>query len=550
VAEHPHVSVSQMKTFRTCKRKWWTEKYGPFPRRPDTPSHVFGKGLHDAVEQYLKTGAIPADYTYPERIQPAINAGLLPKPRSTGGRLMLEARMDLEDIAPPMLGYVDVLDLEPCYKDGIVEVVDHKSYGNRRYVLSQDQLSTDLQLIPYARWGLLQAAKLGKRTDMVRVSHIRYASPIRGLPPAADKITTVVTAKHVEQQWRDIFVPLAAEMKEVARVAKDMSDTTPNYGGCHAFGGCQFAQACDMLRRAGRTTFQGINTTAPTATPEAKEPTMPTLAELVARRNAGKTTPRTAPKPKTDPGINSPEGASAPVTKTTTKTTTSGGTPLTKSADWNTTSQSDETMKAVADRVVAWMQENQTNTCDEKTSKAIIGEVCDLRRVAKKYHPVVADASAGRLTYHATTNGLRAAADLDFTEDVTPDARNGADVDGPEEAPGEGSVSRPVLVSAKRGGDPTLSSRVLFVDCIPSAPGLDYTRAEMLVARAEGQVADANGGEDPLTMDYAEGKKKVGHALRMLKPTWPIVMSSFNPYAAELRHVLGAQADMVVTGTK
>lgn len=538
MAEHPHVSVSQMKTFRTCKRKWWTEKYGPFPRRPDTPSHVFGKGLHDAVEQYLKTGAIPADYTYPERIQPAINAGLLPKPRSTGGRLMLEARMDLEDIAPPMLGYVDVLDLEPCYKDGIVEVVDHKSYGNRRYVLSQDQLSTDLQLIPYARWGLLQAAKLGKRTDVVRVSHIRYASPIRGLPPAADKITTVVTAKHVEEQWRDIFVPLAAEMKEVARVAKDMSDVTPNYGGCHAFGGCQFSQACDMLRRAGRTTFQGINTTAPTATPEAKEPTMPTLAELVARRNAGKkNTPIATPKPTANTGINSPEGPSAPVTKDKAKAT-----PLTKSADWNTTSQSDETMMSVADRVIAWMQENQTNTCDEKTSKAIIGEVCDLRRVAKKYHPVVADASAGRLTYHATTNGLRAAADLDFTEDVTPDARNGADVDGPEEAPGEGLPAQRPWASGM--------FNVLYVDCIPYAKNLDYTRGEMLVAQAEGQVADAHGGEDPLTMDYAEGKKKVGHALRMLKPTWPIVMSSFNPYAAELRHVLGAQADMVVTGTK
>lgn len=260
----PHLSASQVKTWRQCHRKWALEKLW-FERSPQTVAQATGTAIHACAEEYLKGDG---SWNSPEKHDPAhiaiilqaANAGNLPSP---GPDLLIEQeiRLPLGDGLPDMLGYIDLVNPRTPWSDefgNLLILDDHKSTSDFKYALTEEELRGDVQMVTYAMWGyqpqtgLFLAEHTGHPrwnagVDLVEVSHIYQHKKKR----ASRRVAARTEYGRVAREWTGI-VDDAREMVTCAAAPPVNPLEIPgNSNACDAYGGCPHRTTCGV----GKTLF-------------------------------------------------------------------------------------------------------------------------------------------------------------------------------------------------------------------------------------------------------------------------------------------------------
>lgn len=233
------LSVSQLKQFSLCPRRWYFAKVRRLPE-PETKAQAVGVEGHAQLEHYLRTGE--------DVLGDVARAGrhLLPVP---GEDLLVEESFGtpspLTADGVPLVGYIDLINPRRLTQ-GVLRVTDHKFLSNvARYAATPANLadaSTEagLQMVGYGVWAALSAARFpGVR--MLELEHLYFQT--RGAK-RAESVLAVVSVEHVTREWTDKVVPMVRRMREVARATR-AADVPPSFGpACEKYGGCPFKTQC------------------------------------------------------------------------------------------------------------------------------------------------------------------------------------------------------------------------------------------------------------------------------------------------------------------
>lgn len=143
-----YFSISQVKTFRECPKRW-AAYYLDKVKRPFNPSAQKGVELHGILEKYLIDGIRPD----PKTPQGAIlEPGLIYLPNPGLCSVEYKFQLSIDDIY--FRGVIDCL-----YNDEIPTILDHKTTVDLKYALSSKKLSQDLQANLYALYAMVKYGK-------------------------------------------------------------------------------------------------------------------------------------------------------------------------------------------------------------------------------------------------------------------------------------------------------------------------------------------------------------------------------------------------------
>tara|TARA_R110000824_G_scaffold3746_16_gene17817 strand:- start:6118 stop:7746 length:1629 start_codon:yes stop_codon:yes gene_type:complete len=533
-----HVSASQFKTFSRCKRKWFIEKCTDAPRPEPSKAMALGTAVHAVLEEYLRDGVEPDEETRAGRIA-ASGLHLLPE-----GVLEIETEIKLQDIEPPLLGYIDVLDLTEPW---MPVVIDHKTTSSWDWAKTEEELRCDPQMISYARYALDECSA----ADTVEVCHIQYKT--KGAPEAR-RVSALLDREHVDDQWEKLK-QLATEIKATS-LFDDVEEVEPNLSACGDFGGCPYADTCAAFGDSP-SPFAGIETIE-----TEKEDEMTRLEELLQRRKAKKAPPilsqDAAPRTEEPPPVVEEEQGGAippwPLRDALGRTFVE---PVPGKDKY-----SDEQYSEAASALLAFMRGRDVRSIGNVSARPIVGKVLihndkPLGRVRPYYVEKACHMSEGTLTYDKGTvvRGSSAAEPAPQPEvDAAPVEAAPVEAAPVEAAPPKPEVKvKPKEEKLPKGKQVPASSLVVYVDCLPTKRHPNSSLPQMfeeVIAPHVEAVAKKNKVATPLLMPYGEGKNHVAGLLRVKPPTGCVTVTSDNPYWPACKTVLLQVADVVITGIK
>jgi len=236
----PHLSHSQLKTFKACARKWGLLKIDHLEDKPSAAKD-FGIAVHALLETYLRTHIpIPGDDA-PAIAARATVEQAFPKLGLDGEYPTAQAEVEfsLELEGAPLVGFIDVLDSYPDHP----LVVDYKTKGNFRYI-GKEPLGTDQQMILYAK----HAFGVKPTADVVTVCHVYILAPPKDLLEVSDyKPKIRIASDDIRRSdMLDLMAPIEALVKDVTKVwnAETGMELPRSPEHCSAFGGCPFLDRC------------------------------------------------------------------------------------------------------------------------------------------------------------------------------------------------------------------------------------------------------------------------------------------------------------------
>ena len=507
-----HVSASQFKTFSLCRRKWFIEKCTDAPKPEPSKAILLGSEVHAVLEAYLRDGVEPDEETRAGRIA-ASGLHLLPE-----GALEIEQEIKLQDIEPPLLGYIDVLDLTEPW---MPVVIDHKTTSSWDWTKTEEELKSDPQMIAYARYALDQCTA----ADTVEVCHIQYIT--KGAPEAR-RVAAVLDREHVNEHWEKLK-EVAAEIKATS-LFDEVEDVEPNLSACGAFGGCPYADTCAALGDR-QSPFAGIETIK-----TEKEDEMSRLEELLQRR---KNRPPSILSQDAAPRVE--EELPAPMQEHEAEVLAETGLEFVEPVP-SRDKYSDEQYSEAADALLAFMRNRNVRSMSNVTARPLVGKVLELGRVRPYYVEKACHMSEGTLTYDKGTV-LRGSA--------------AAEPAHAQKAAPKKAAPQPTRVEEEKPEDKRVHARfvnlVVYVDCLPTKRHPNSSLPQMfeeVIAPHVEAVAKKNDVSTPLLMAYGEGKNHVAGLLRVKPPTGCVTVTSDNPYWPACKTVLLQAADVVVTGIK
>jgi len=224
-----------------------------------------GNAVHQHLETYLLEGTLP-DNTPEGKIA---KAGLHLLPARDASSQHVELSLDelpIPDLPVPFKGFIDL------YIEGdIPEVLDHKTTSNFKYALTEEGLSTDIQLIIYAAHVLANCS-----AEEVKLTHVCYLTKT---PYIAQRTSTIVCRNDVTSRFNEIVETaqemLTASMLPVTSMEKDK-------GHCWAYGKrCPYYDECQRTTRNKGILNMGdqhlsvlnkLRGETPTTAPTTKEP--------------------------------------------------------------------------------------------------------------------------------------------------------------------------------------------------------------------------------------------------------------------------------------
>lgn len=490
-----HCSASQFKTFSLCERKWWFEKRSGLPQPPPSDAMLLGTEVHALLEEYLLTGEAPTRMDRASKIvRGGIESGLVPTPQSVS----VEGRIQLDDCDPPLIGFIDALDIS----QGSPEVIDHKTVGSWRWAKTEASLKSDSQMIPYAVHALRATG-----ASVVWITHLQYQTKH---PYECREVSVKLTAAEVFREWEKLKA-LAAVMKPVSEMT-DAGDVTPNLDACGAYGGCPFFGECKALQDTPR--FSGIENVSPPKLK--KDPQMSDNESILDRLRARRETHRANPpeeksmEEKVTEAIQEAQGVLPPDAPEPS--------PPGEAAPKKKEETSAVDYDAAGEALIKACEASSTALTAAEARKAV-GEVLNLKRVHWKHVQSAVEAKSSLLQMGD-----------DWVAHVSK-------VESPEV----------VLV------DPDEDWLSLYIDCLPLIGGEEMEEIATLedyLAPILERVCEANGVADPLLMQFGEGKGAVAALVKETPPRGALLVSSQNIYWPAISSVLIAQSGMVIRGVR
>ena len=529
-----HVSASQFKTFGLCRRKWYIEKCTDAPKPEPSKSMILGQEVHAVLEEFLRDGISPNENTREGRIASA-GIHLLPE----GGVLEIEQGIRLESMDPPLIGFIDVLDVSEPW---CPVVIDHKTTSSWQWAKTEEQLKTDPQMIAYARYALDEFPA----ADVVEVAHVQYKT--KGAPEAR-RVAVLLGREHVDEHWEELK-SVAEEMKKTS-LLDDVEEVPPNLSACGAYGGCPYADTCAALGQRPNP-FAGIQNLK--SETQKKEDNMSTLKQLLESKKKNKSS--ASPPPNGSPVLSPDAAPRETIVLPAGIDCGEEGQEVVEAASeltFTTTvpgndKYADDKYSAAADEILRHMRNRQVSKLGAVAARPLVGRVLDLRRVRDYYVEKTCLLSEGTLRYE---NGSV----FRGSNDVAP-VETAPVVEVEAQEPAAPKKEKPPKKKAKAAPKPeapapeTAPSLVLYIDCLP-AKGVEKTQTfEDVIEPFIQKVAENNKVASPLLMQYGEGKNHVAGLLRVQCPKGSVVISSDNPYWASCKTVMIQSADVVIKGTR
>jgi hypothetical protein len=567
-----HVSASQFKTFSLCARKWHIERFSGLPRPEPSAAMLLGTAVHAHIESRLLTGRTEEEDAKLARIVapglPAIRALSALAP-------LVEEEILLpweDDRLPPLKGFIDAAAFPLKANDPAIPrpiVVDHKTVGNWKYAKTDEELETDLQMIPYARWALGQNPDAGE----VEVAHFQYGT--KGAPTFR-KVSAVLSREHVEKEWENLEALLLQMRAEAEK--ESAREVAPNWNACGAFGGCPYADTCAALKsnHPKPGALEGFGKGAPTMStatldallkaraaqpapepmPQPENPTGDAFADVVAiceERELAQILPPEVRDDRENPPAEveaAPEPLPLPkVAKLATPATASAfgifpGLPA------SAASLTVGDFQRATDEVTVAL--TSLGDMPEADTRKIVAEALGkLRLRGDAYLDAVVLLSGGLLKLQgkglalASGPAQRAAEEWDKIREETIEAKP-----APKPAPVKVKAKpAPAPEPPEEEEEEAEDTLAVFVDVVP-VKGAEGVLLEDLLAPLIEEVAEAHGGEDPLALDYRKGPRAVAALLRLSIPSGVVLVSSSSDYWKECSGVLLAAADVVLRGVR
>jgi len=518
-----HVSASQFKTFSLCQRKWYIEKCTDAPRPEPSAAMLLGSAVHELLEEHVRDGVEIAADTKAGRIaRTAIE--YIP-----GGELQVELELRMESIDPPLIGFIDLYD---TMDSSCPMVIDYKTTSSWDWAKTEQQLTTDPQMIAYGQYALEQHPE----ADAVVVAHIQLKT--RGAPESR-LVSVELTRDHVHSEWAKL-VDLASTMKEVSRI-DDVEGVTPNLSACGAFGGCPYADTCAALGTRAQP-FAGIQNLK--SETRKKEDDMNRLQELLNKKRAS--------EPAADTQANGVAVLSedAAPRETPTEAEREESSELAFSSPVPSKDKfTDEQYSVAANELLRHMRDRNVSVIGSIAARPLVGRALDLKRVRPYYVEKTCLLSEGTLrfgedgkVYRGSTATLPRLVVAEEPKAISKPEVKVAPEPEVKAAPEPKKTEAPAAEPAEL--------LVLYIDCLPMK-GVEKTQAfEDVIEPMVQKVAENNGVASPLLMQYGEGKNHVAGLLRVQCPKGMVVVSSDNPYWASCKTVLIQSADVVIKGTR
>lgn len=252
MSKFSHISASQITMFSdSCARKWY-EVYVNGEQLPSSKAQERGQQVHSHLENYILHGTLPPLDTEEGKIA---TTGLEYLPRFQKDRVFVEQSLDVFPQLNPHIkfkGFIDCLVIHDDY----IEILDHKTTSNKKYMLSEYDLLTNTQLIIYAKhvMGRYPHTKF-------KLSHIYYVTTA---PYKAEKRSVEVDRVHIQKTF-DSLLPKIEEM--VAAYNKPIDQMAKNESSCFSYG-----QRCPFYLRCKRENLDTLNDLLQVPTEETKTP--------------------------------------------------------------------------------------------------------------------------------------------------------------------------------------------------------------------------------------------------------------------------------------
>ncbi len=288
------VSASQLRTYKSCNRKWGFKYLDKLPDPPGAGA-LFGTAVHKEYEAWFRDGIAPNPTTRAGRLaQRGLDSGHYPDPACVSG---VEPHIMFEAGGVRFHGFVDLVE------DSTIH--DHKTGSDpKKYALTAETIKKDEQALIYSTWGL---ALWGN--SMVALQWTYHSTRTKALFPVRAEMERDETYRDFEQHC---LIP-AQELLRDRKKHTTGNDLPVNLSECSNYGGCKFAMHCQrtpeqIIIAADESTGtmglkdllaknQGTKRNSKGQLPP------PRVTELVAEQGHRE---RTSPIPN----INSPEGPS------------------------------------------------------------------------------------------------------------------------------------------------------------------------------------------------------------------------------------------------
>lgn len=235
-----HVSATQVTQFQRCQRVWWWG-YVQGYKQPTTPAMERGSKIHDALEEWQKTGKIVEDPDgYHRYVEAVRDKGYVGEPKDDESIVEEKVWMNTEQGLPPWLGYIDY-----GHQPGdLPRLLDYKTTSDFRYNKTPAELSVNVQLLSYARWFYEMNPDY---EDDIEVGHVYLKTYPKKIPkkPQTGMVIVQMTKDHVMDVWGSSIITSISEMVEVATV-NNVDDIPPNVVACSDYGGCFHRDRCGI----------------------------------------------------------------------------------------------------------------------------------------------------------------------------------------------------------------------------------------------------------------------------------------------------------------
>ena len=216
-----HVSPSQIKTWRTCQRKWWYEKVAGI-RQETTPNQQLGTDVHSILEHYVENGVV-----IPDNFAGQIAKAALPM---VNMQSKCEHQFDI-----PLVDGILATGRIDFTAFGVIE--DLKTTSSMRYAKTSEELKTDPQAIMYL-WAAQRDPALEFFGPISKFAHLIVETKV---PHKTRRVECVLSEEEIEEGI-SLIKSDALEMKSAS--GKEVDDIDYNLDACAMYGGCHLHGEC------------------------------------------------------------------------------------------------------------------------------------------------------------------------------------------------------------------------------------------------------------------------------------------------------------------
>lgn len=228
-----HTSASQIKTYKSCPRKWYRESILG-ERQPAGPAALRGQAIHAELEKYLEHGTLPDDGTARALARMLPEGGTIP-----AEQIEKEFLWTPPDWEVPAKGFVDL-----CLPPN--EIIDHKSTASLNYALTEQEARRDPQALIYA--GVAFAGALGvsfsNQTLRFRLNYATTRGAIKTRSVYVD-----LSPEEVLEGLDSIRSNVITQQYDLSTCNEAWDKIKPDYSACDKYGGCPFRQDCQRVVR-------------------------------------------------------------------------------------------------------------------------------------------------------------------------------------------------------------------------------------------------------------------------------------------------------------